>query len=58
MKAKVLISFGGVVSGTANQIIDITDKAILDDLVKAGYVSVVKQTTDTPKTTKTKSKKV
>ncbi len=38
MDYKVLVSFGGKVNGTAGQQITINDKAIADDLLKAGYI--------------------
>lgn len=37
-KVKALVSFAGAVSMSANQVGEITDYAILSDLLRAGYV--------------------
>lgn len=40
MKAKVLQSFSGAtVTGCVGSVIEIADKAIFDDLLKAGYIA-------------------
>lgn len=41
---KALVSFAGVVSASAGQVINIDDKAIAADLLRAGYVEQVKKT--------------
>ncbi len=43
MLVKALVSFCGVVSMTGGEVKDITEKPIVDDLVKAGYVEKVKK---------------
>lgn len=44
MQYKALVSFAGVVSASAGQVINIDDKAIAADLLRAGYVEQVKPT--------------
>lgn len=35
---RVLVSFSGMITGAKGQCIDITDEAIIKDLVRAGYI--------------------
>lgn len=41
---KALISFSGLISMTKGQVREIKDKAIIKDLLKAGYIEEVKST--------------
>lgn len=41
MRAKALTSFAGVYSGVPGQEIDITDKSIYEDLLRAAYIEPV-----------------
>lgn len=41
MRAKVLTSFAGVCSGIPGQEIDITDKSVYEDLLRAAYIEPV-----------------
>lgn len=57
MKVKALTSFTGVLSMTANEVREISDEAVLEDLVEAGFVIPVEKepkpetTTPEPETT-------
>ncbi|RGG63427.1 hypothetical protein DWW96_10820 [Eubacterium sp. AF17-7] len=57
MKVKALTSFTGVLSMTANEVREISDEAVLKDLVEAGFVIPVEKepepetTTPEPETT-------
>ena len=51
---KALISFSGAVSMVKGQVKDITDKAIVEDLLKAGYIEEVKTEKKPVKTAKAK----
>lgn len=42
---KVLISFCGSICATAGDVVEITDPAVAEDLLKAGYIEQVKKTT-------------
>lgn len=53
MKVKANVSFSGLVSMAIGEELDIKDKVILEDLLKAGYVEEVK--TDTKPKKKVKS---
>lgn len=59
MKAKVVISFAGAtVSGAVGEVINITDPIVLEDLLKAGYVvSLDESTAPAPKKAVDKKKK-
>lgn len=52
-KVKAKLSFAGVVTMGVGEVRDITDKAIVKDLVQAGYVEEVKDSS----TAKTSAKK-
>lgn len=41
MKVRARVSFSGLVSMAAGEVKEITDKAILDDLIGADYVEAV-----------------
>lgn len=43
MKVRALLSFCGTVSMGRGEVADVTDKAVLDDLLQAGYVEEVKK---------------
>ena len=45
-KVKAKVSFAGVVTMGVGEVRDITDKAIVKDLVQAGYVEKVKETSN------------
>lgn len=60
MQYKALVSFSGVISMSAGQVREISDKALADDLVKAGYIvnlEDLKPQKPKPKTTKKKGAK-
>lgn len=38
---KALISFSGIVSMTVGEVKEITDKAVIEDLLNAGYIEEV-----------------
>lgn len=42
-KYKVLVSYGGLVSATAGETVNYTDKNIISDLLSAGYITEVKE---------------
>ncbi len=42
MRYKALISFSGIVSMAEGEVREISDKALIDDLTKAGYIKAVK----------------
>ena len=42
-KYRVLVSYGGKISATAGEIVNYTDKNIIADLLKAGYITEVKE---------------
>ena len=42
-KYKVLVSYGGMVSATAGEIVTYSNKAIISDLLKAGYIEEAKE---------------
>jgi hypothetical protein len=44
MKVKALVSFAGQVTMAPGDVREIKDKAICEDLIKAGYVEEVKTT--------------
>lgn len=49
MKVRAKVGFGGpAVSMSVGQVGEITDKAVLADLLKAGYVEEVKEATKEP----------
>jgi len=55
---KALISFSGIISMTADEVKEITDKEIVKDLLEAGYIEEIKKETKATKETKeTKNKK-
>ena len=54
MKYKVLVSFGGQVSGTAGKEIEITDTVISSDLLKAGYIAPLEEKPEPVKKTRRK----
>lgn len=45
MKVRARVGFSGLVSMSAGEVRDITDKAILNDLIGAGYIEAVKSST-------------
>ena len=47
MKYKALVSFSGSVTASLNQIIEINDEEIANDLLNAGYITVVKDSKKT-----------
>lgn len=62
MKVKAKVSFSGLVSMAAGETAEITDNVVLQDLLDAGYVEVVKAatkeaTTDEGKRVKSKRSK-
>ena len=42
MRYKALISFSGIVSMAEGEVREISDKALIDDLTDAGYITEVK----------------
>jgi hypothetical protein len=42
MRYKALISFSGIISMAEGEVREISDKALIDDLTKAGYIKEVK----------------
>lgn len=52
MKYKALVSFSGAVTASLNQIIEINDEEIANDLLNAGYITVVKDSKKTVKDSK------
>ena len=42
-KYKVKVSYGGTVSATAGEIVNYSDKKIINDLLKAGYITEAKE---------------
>lgn len=52
MKYKALVSFSGAVTASLNQIIEINDEDIANDLLNAGYITVVKDSKKTVKDSK------
>ena len=42
MKVKALVSFSGIISMAVGEVADISEKEVLTDLLKAGYVEEVK----------------
>jgi hypothetical protein len=54
MLYKALVSFSGAVSMTMGEVKEITDKAIVEDLLKAGYIEEVKTEKKPVKTAKAK----
>ena len=49
MKYKALVIFSGAVTASLNQIIEINDEEIANDLLNAGYITVVKDSKKTVK---------
>ena len=41
-KYKVITSYGGAVNATAGEVVDYTNKSIIADLLKAGYIEEAK----------------
>ncbi len=59
MKVKAKVGFSGVsVSMSVGQVGEITDKAVLADLLKAGYVEEVREIVKEPEPEKPKKKAV
>ena len=56
-KVKAKVSFAGVVTMGAGEVRNITDKEVLTDLIKAGYVEEVKSSTPSKATEKKTNKK-
>lgn len=52
MKYKALVSFSGAVTASLNQIIEINDEEIANDLLNAGYITVIKDSKKTVKYSK------
>lgn len=50
MKYKALIGFSGIVSMAKGEVKDLTDKAVIEDLLNAGYIEAEKK----PRRTTTK----
>lgn len=46
MKYKALIGFSGAVSASQDSLVEIPNKDIANDLLKAGYIAEVETTTD------------
>lgn len=44
MKYKALVSFSGKVSMTMDEVRELSDKAIIKDLLNAGYIMEMKET--------------
>ena len=42
MRYKALVSFSGMLSMAEGEVREISDKALIDDLTKAGYITEVK----------------
>lgn len=42
MKVKALVSFSGIITMSAGEVGEISEKEVLNDLLKAGYVEEVK----------------
>ena len=42
-KYLVKVSYGGQVSATAGEVVEYKDKSIIQDLLKAGYITEVKE---------------
>ncbi|WP_085023902.1 hypothetical protein [Anaerovibrio sp. JC8] len=42
MTYRVLVSYGGKVNATAGQTVEYTNKAIVNDLLNAGYIEEIK----------------
>lgn len=42
-KYKVITSYGGKISATAGEVVDYTNKSIIQDLLKAGYITEAKE---------------
>ena len=42
-KYKVKVSYGGKISATAGEIVTYSNKSIINDLLKAGYITEVKE---------------
>lgn len=57
MRVKALVSFAGIVSMGVGEVRDISDKAIVDDLLRAGYVKEDKDTPDEASTASLKKRK-
>lgn len=59
-KYKVLVSYGGIISATAGEVVEYKDKSIISDLLKAGYIEEAKagkapaEPSPKPKTAKAK----
>lgn len=49
MKYKALVGFSGIVSMAKGEVKDITDQAIVDDLLEANYIQEVKKRGRPPK---------
>ena len=56
MRVKAINSFGGQISMYSGEVRDIEDKAILDDLISAGYVAKL-ETAKPKESKKTEGKK-
>ena len=56
MKAIAALSFAGVVNGFPGQEIEIADKAVYDDLLRAGYIKAAGANDEEPKKTAPKKK--
>lgn len=54
-KVKAKVSFAGVVTMGIGEVRDITDKAIVKDLVQAGYVEEIKTSSTTKASAKNKT---
>lgn len=42
-KYKVKVSYGGMVSATAGEVVEYKDKSIINDLLSAGYIEEAKE---------------
>lgn len=49
MKIKALVSFSGAVSMAVGEVRDCEDRAVLDDLLQAGYVEPAEKAEKPPK---------
>lgn len=58
MKYKALVSFSGAVTASLNQIIEINDEEIANDLLNAGYITLVKDSKKTVKDSKNTEEEV
>lgn len=56
MKAKALVSFAGAVSAGIGDFVEIADKAVYEDLIRAGYIASLEDSPAPAKRTARKAK--